>query len=165
MLPNRRPSWLISLLEKSKTCKRVSPTIGRPWPWNIWGYTLPQPLPPYTKLLPFILIHKGTTKMEDSPHIPLWMCGPWSIWPFSLNSYICFKHCPFLSPYAHLITLQVDLINFVWNYKRHRIPHSVLMASRSDGGLALPNLVKYYKVTQLHTITSWFLQRSYNKWT
>lgn len=32
------------------------------------------------------------------------------------------------------------------------------------GGLAFPNLVKYYQATQLHILTSWFPRRSYNKW-
>lgn len=39
------------------------------------------------------------------------------------------------------------------------------MASRSDGGLAIPNFIKYYQAAQLCTIVSWFPQRSYNKWT
>lgn len=39
------------------------------------------------------------------------------------------------------------------------------MAARSDGGLAYPNLIKYYQAAQLRAIASWFTQRSYNKWT
>ncbi|XP_073465131.1 Fc receptor-like protein 5 [Aquarana catesbeiana] len=39
------------------------------------------------------------------------------------------------------------------------------MAARSDGGLAFPNLIKYYQATQLRAIASWFTQRSYNRWT
>lgn len=76
-----------------------------------------------------------------------------------------FQTLPIPVPYTHLRKLQADLIRFAWNYKRHRIPRSVLMASRSHGGLAFSNFLKYYQATQLRTLTSWFPQRSYNKWT
>lgn len=76
-----------------------------------------------------------------------------------------FQILPIPVPYMQLRKLQVDLVCFVCNYKRHIIPCLVLLASRSDGELAFPDLVKYYQVTQLRTLTSWFPQRSYNKWT
>lgn len=40
-----------------------------------------------------------------------------------------------------------------------------MMAARSDGGLAFPNLIKYYQASQLRAIASWFTQRSYSRWT
>lgn len=33
------------------------------------------------------------------------------------------------------------------------------------GGLAFPNIIKYYQATQLRAVASWFTQKSYNKWT
>lgn len=114
---------------------------GRPRPLNIWGFTLHRHSPPYTKQTsPYFFVLYGNYYKNGSLTIyPTW--GAWlrSWWPFSLNSYTYSKHCLFLSPRR---TLQADLIRFVWNYKRHRIPRSVLMASRSDGGLVFPNLVK-----------------------
>lgn len=76
-----------------------------------------------------------------------------------------FQTLPIPVPHSHLSKLQSDLFKFTWNYKRHRIPRSVMMAARSDGGLAFPNLIKYYQATQLRAIASWFTQRSYNRWT
>ena len=76
-----------------------------------------------------------------------------------------FQTLPIPIPYAHLRKLQSDMLKFVWNYKKHRIPRSVMTASRGDGGLAFPNLVKYYQATQLRAVVSWFPQRSFNKWT
>lgn len=38
-------------------------------------------------------------------------------------------------------------------------------ASRSDGELAFPNIVKYYQATQLRAITFLVPLGSYNKWT
>lgn len=76
-----------------------------------------------------------------------------------------FQTLPIPVPCGHLRKLQADLLRYVWNYKRHRIPQSVLMALRADRGLAFPNLVKYYQAAQLRAIVSWFPQHSYNKWT
>lgn len=75
------------------------------------------------------------------------------------NLYL-FQTLPITIPNAHLKKLQAELLQYVWNYKWHRIPHSVLMASRSDGGLAFPNLVKYYQAALLLSIASWFTQHS-----
>lgn len=51
-----------------------------------------------------------------------------------------------------------------FNYKHHRITHKVLLASRSDGGLAIPNLLKYYQAAQLCAFALWSTQYAYNKW-
>lgn len=75
-----------------------------------------------------------------------------------------FRTLPIPIPYAHLRSLQRDMLRYVWNYKKHRIPSSVMTASCSDGGLAFPSFVKYYQAAQLHAIISWFPQRSSNKW-
>lgn len=45
-----------------------------------------------------------------------------------------FQTLPIPVPYVQLRKLQADLVRFVWNYRRHRIPRSVLIAS--DGRLA-----------------------------
>lgn len=76
-----------------------------------------------------------------------------------------FQTLPIPVPHKHLRKLQSDLLKFTWNHKRHRISQSVMMAARSDGGIAFPNPIKYYQATKLHAIASWFTKRSYNKWT
>ena len=76
-----------------------------------------------------------------------------------------FQTLPIPVPYAHLRALQADLLRYVWNYKRHRIPRSVMTAARTEGGLAFPDLVKYYQASQLRAVASWFPQKSYNRWT
>lgn len=40
-----------------------------------------------------------------------------------------------------------------------------MLASRREGGLAFPDIIKYYQAAQLRAIASWFTQKSYNKWT
>lgn len=76
-----------------------------------------------------------------------------------------FQMLPIPVPCKHLKKFQSDLFHYIWNYKRHRIPRSVLMAARGEGGLAFPNLIKYNQATQLRAVASWFTQQSYNKWT
>ena len=65
-----------------------------------------------------------------------------------------FQTLPIPVPYVLLRKLQTDLLKFTWNYKRHRIPHSVLTAPRSEGGLAFPDLVRYYQAAQLRAVAS-----------
>lgn len=74
-----------------------------------------------------------------------------------------FQTLPIPIPLAQLKKRQSDLLH-TWNYKRHRVPRSVLVASRNEGGLAFPN-IKYYYAAQLRAIASWFTHKSYNKWT
>lgn len=74
-----------------------------------------------------------------------------------------FRILPIPVPASHLKKLQIDP-NFVWNYRWHRIPCTVLMASRIDGGLAFPNLLKFYQVAQLCAVASWYTQCAYNRW-
>lgn len=57
-------------------------------------------------------------------------------------------------PAAHLQSLQVDILHFIWNYKKHRTPHLVLFASKNTGGLAFPNHLRYYHTSQLKAIAS-----------
>lgn len=76
-----------------------------------------------------------------------------------------FQTLPIPVPSAELQKIQADMIRYIWNYKRHRIPRSVLLASRTDGGLSFPDITKYYQAAQLRALASWFTQRSYNKWT
>lgn len=56
-----------------------------------------------------------------------------------------FQTLPIPIPYVHLKKLQADLSQYVLNYKRQKILVSVLMALRSDGGLAFPNLINFYQ--------------------
>lgn len=76
-----------------------------------------------------------------------------------------FETLPIPIPSSHLKKLQGDLINFFWNYKRHCIARSVLYAPRNQGGLAFPNIAKYYLAAQLRPVASWCTLHAYNRWT
>lgn len=47
---------------------------------------------------------------------------------------------------------QTTLTDFIWSFKRPRLPRQLLTASRASGGLAVPNLSLYYDATLLLTL-------------
>lgn len=51
-----------------------------------------------------------------------------------------FQTLPIPIPLKHLKKLQTDLLHYVCHYKRHRISKTVLMASRSEGGVLLSQI-------------------------
>lgn len=65
-----------------------------------------------------------------------------------------FETLPIPIPSSHLKSLQEDLLNFYWNYKRHRISRSILFAPCSQGGLSFLNIATYYLATQLRNLAS-----------
>ena len=76
-----------------------------------------------------------------------------------------YETLPIPIPAAHFRAIQGDLLKFLWNYKRHRIARSVLYAPRDQGGLAFPNIAKYYLAAQLRSVASWCTLHAYNRWT
>lgn len=79
--------------------------------------------------------------------------------------FYCLATLPIPLPSTQLGCLQMDLLNFVWDYKKNRVDASVIFASRLDGGLSFPNLLHYFNVSQLKEIASWVTLSTYNLWT
>lgn len=65
-----------------------------------------------------------------------------------------FETLPIPIPALHFRNLQGDLINFLWNYKRHQIARPVLYAPHGQGGLAFPTGARYYLAAQLRPVAS-----------
>lgn len=55
-----------------------------------------------------------------------------------------FETLPIHVPMRELRSIQASILHFVWAHKHHRIPKSVMLASRGRGGLAAPDIMKYY---------------------
>lgn len=75
-----------------------------------------------------------------------------------------FETLPISMPLGDLKALQADVIRFIWAYKRHRIPKSVVLAGKSRGGLAVPELLKYYWAAQLRRIPPWSTLYAFTRW-
>lgn len=58
-------------------------------------------------------------------------------------------------PNKIITTIQATINRFIWNSKPARIKAVTLQQNISEEGLALPNILKYYRVVQLVTITQW----------
>lgn len=63
-----------------------------------------------------------------------------------------FETLPIPIPMKDLKAIQAEIIRFIWAYKRHRIPKSVVLAERAGGGLAAPDIIKYYWAAQLRRV-------------
>lgn len=75
-----------------------------------------------------------------------------------------FETLPIAVPMNDLKALQADVIRFIWAHRRHRIPKSVVLAGKDRGGLAAPDLLKYYWATQLRRIAAWSTLYAYTRW-
>lgn len=75
-----------------------------------------------------------------------------------------FETLPIPIPTRDLKGLQADIMRFIWAHKRHRIPKSVLLTGRARGGLAAPDIVKYYWAAQLRRIPAWSSLYAYSRW-
>lgn len=71
-----------------------------------------------------------------------------------LNGSICLKPCLSPSIKKELKNVQATILNFIWAPKRHRIPKSVLFATK----------FKYYWAAPLRRIPAWTSMFAYSKW-
>lgn len=76
-----------------------------------------------------------------------------------------FETLPVMVPLRVFLKLQADLLNFIWAYRWQRLHRGLLFASRSQGGLGVPDLHKYYLAAHLRVLASWVTPRSFNRWT
>lgn len=63
-----------------------------------------------------------------------------------------------------LRSMQATLLNFIWAQKRHRISKLVLQTPKNRGGLAVPDLIRYYWAAQLRCIPAWSSLFAYSRW-
>lgn len=75
-----------------------------------------------------------------------------------------FETLPIPIPRAELRAMQASLINFIWASKHHRISKGILLAPKLNGGLAVPDILKYYWAVQLRRIPAWSSLPAYTIW-
>lgn len=55
-----------------------------------------------------------------------------------------FETLPISIHRGELKPMQVTILHFIWAQKRHKISNIVLLASKSEGALAVQDILKYY---------------------
>lgn len=66
-------------------------------------------------------------------------------------------------PLANLNTMQAICNKFIWSYKRAHVRSHILEQRLEDGGLAMPNILKYYFAAKLMACLDWWrLPRTHN---
>lgn len=83
---------------------------------------------------------------------------------FRANFVCLFETLPVFIQRVERRTLQATIFNFIWAHKRNRISKSVLQAPKMKGGLAVPDLLKYFWAAQLRRIPAWSSMFAYSKW-
>lgn len=75
-----------------------------------------------------------------------------------------FQMLPISLPQPYLRALRGLMAKFVWGNKKPRIAHKVLTRGKKQGGLALPDLSKYYKSVMLSRVMEWSKSTSEKRW-
>uniref|UniRef100_A0A803KCY8 Reverse transcriptase domain-containing protein n=1 Tax=Xenopus tropicalis TaxID=8364 RepID=A0A803KCY8_XENTR len=75
-----------------------------------------------------------------------------------------FETLPISVPKTVLQDIQRSIFQFVWGKSSHRIAKTVMMASKRQGGLAAPNILKYYEATHLRQILGWTTLHTRTRW-
>lgn len=72
-----------------------------------------------------------------------------------------FQMIPVIEESGYFKSWQKDLSKFIWQYRKMRIKHKLLIDSKDRGGLELPDLKLYYKSACLSLLKDWMtLQNS-----
>uniref|UniRef100_A0A8C5N3B5 Reverse transcriptase domain-containing protein n=1 Tax=Leptobrachium leishanense TaxID=445787 RepID=A0A8C5N3B5_9ANUR len=66
-----------------------------------------------------------------------------------------FQAAPVAIPSSFFAVLKAEMIKFVWAGRKPRIRLSVLCRPKMAGGLALPDLVTYYRAAQVNRLVDW----------
>lgn len=75
-----------------------------------------------------------------------------------------FEAVPFFIPRGELRTMQMTILYFIWAERWHRITKSVLLTPKFRGGLAVPDILKYFWAAQLWRVPAWSSLFSYTIW-
>ena len=66
-----------------------------------------------------------------------------------------FQNLPIFLSKTYFKKLDSMILSFIWNYKTHRIRKGHLCKSKTNGGLALPDFVRYYWAANIRCISYW----------
>lgn len=75
-----------------------------------------------------------------------------------------FETLPIPVPLSQLKLLQRKCLKFIWNNASHRIARSVVYALKNRGGLAAPDIIKYYYASHLRVLSSWISRKAPSRW-
>ena len=71
---------------------------------------------------------------------------------------------PVAVPQTYIKILNSLLMNYIWKNKRQRISAQVLKPKKKTGGLAVPDISKYYVATVLARIIEWAKENPDKRW-
>lgn len=61
-------------------------------------------------------------------------------------------------------TLKYIILKFIWQNKKLRIGFTVLAKGKKQGGLAVPDLKKYYNAVALTRVVEWAKEANEKRW-
>ena len=75
-----------------------------------------------------------------------------------------FQNLPVAIPQSIFKSLEKLLSKFIWQNKRPRVRLKILMSSKENGGLNLPNFKLYYWAAQIKAVVAWIIQVPESQW-